>query len=235
MSFKPEFKNLRAHRDWNLFLLRDKNNGPSVERVFIQTVPYSGAGFEPPASTVLVPVRNEFVSLLSSFGTATFEEQTVLQFPLLSVNGAVTGDITGNVNIVAGPIIDPEFPPELTVDNRNVNGRFNTTPSGSKFVELSNGVEVQDEATLTPSVNKTAIGFYLSDIADFSNTLTITVNTSNGSLIYVIPNPNPVAPVTFAMFFAFCLVDRTVINVNLKWTNTNDIIGIDDIIIGDYP
>lgn len=235
MSFKPEFKNLRAHRNWNLFILRDNASAPIVEKTFIQTVQYSGAGFLPPANTTLVPVRNQFVALLSSYGTATFEEQTSVRVDLTAINAAITGGVTGNINIIGGPIIDPDFPPLVRIDDRTINGRFNTTPAGAKFAEISRGAVGQLDATFTPNIAKNAIGFYLSDVSDFTDDLTITVNTSSGSLSYLIPNPNPASYVTFAMFFAVCLVGRTVNNVYLSWTNRNDVIGVDDIILGDYP
>ncbi|HEY5800697.1 MAG TPA: PEP-CTERM sorting domain-containing protein, partial [Burkholderiaceae bacterium] len=159
--------------------------------------------------------RTSFLSALTGVGNQTFESYAVgtpaplaLSFP--GSAGAITATLTG-----AGDI-----------ENNTGAGRFNTSPGGSKWYEVSGSFNIAFSNPIS------AFGFYGTDVGDFNGQITLsllgggttnltvnnTVNGNDGSLL----------------FFGF--IDPTQSYTSIQFGNTNagtDIFGFDDMVIGD--
>jgi len=101
---------------------------------------------------------SDFQSHLTGTGTETFEEFANGQTGPYAINfpGAGTATLSGgDASIVQDP------------GSESV-GRFNTTPGGSKFLEIDQNFTISFSAPVA------AFGFFATDVGDFGGTLTLT-------------------------------------------------------------
>jgi hypothetical protein len=200
--------------------------GPEIVRLFVYN---PAAGAYPTSVADLIAEKNSFVALLSSYGTATLEELALSSYEL-SIPAAVTG-LAGMITITSYYDNTNDFPSAMAIDNSMANGRFNVTPGGAKFVE--SGADLAKRLVFTPSVARSAFAFFAMDIGDFPSAASIVVNTSTGVLTY--PVVDVVGDQTLAVFFGIALTDgRTISSVELRGTNEDDSMGVDDLITGSY-
>ena len=121
--------------------------------------------------------RNEWAAYLSVTGAMDFEDKTVgntLRGMTGSSNGTtITLDISGTFST--------EY---FTVSNNTSLGRYNTTPSGSKWGDIGffddNNDGIPWVISFSSPVN--AVGFYATDAGDFSTgvSFTVTMNRHGG-------------------------------------------------------
>lgn len=109
-------------------------------------------------------VRDEFLSYLSVTSPETYEDPPWENgFPLDSLPTTSNGN-TATVTATTMPVI--------AVNNA---GRFNTTPAGFQFAELSSVTD----PTWTFSANMAGFGFFMTDAGDFDAVWTVRVTDEN--------------------------------------------------------
>jgi hypothetical protein len=165
--------------------------------------------------------RASFLSNLSGgVGSEGFESFTVgsnapLNIAFPGSTGNITATITGQGEI-RDTINDPV-------------GRFNTTPGGSKWWDVSGTFQIDFDAPIA------AFGFYGTDIGDFNGQVTVALLGSDGVTTTNLVINNSINTINAAgLFWGF--IDTANTYTRITFGNTaagTDFFGFDDFVIGD--
>ena len=161
--------------------------------------------------------HNTFVSNLSGVGSEGFESYAsgtgtprTIAFP--GSSGSITATLNGNGN----------------VENLTSSGRFNTTPMGRQWWEVSGMFDIAFGQAIS------AFGFYGTDIGDFNGQITLALTDINGIVTNLVV-PNTVNGRNASLLF-YGFIDSGNSYTSIAFGNTNagtDFFGFDDMIIGD--
>jgi hypothetical protein len=174
-----------------------------------------------PANTVTgapVTARNNFLGSLVGVGTEQFEGPSVGTGAPLAVNfqGSSSG-ITANLTGSGG------------INNNTSAGRFNTSPGGSKWWEVSGAFQMDFSSPIA------AFGFYGTDIGDFNGNVTVALrNAATNAVTNLVINNTLNGRNGSLLFWGF--VDPTTTYNRITFGNTNagvDFFGFDSMTIGD--
>lgn len=186
-----------------------------------QAVPniFFGENLTPGAAVSGAPAtaRASFLSSLTGVGSEGFETQTLgATAPVgLTFAGSV-GTITATLN-GSGQVYGPSGA-----------GRFNTTPGGSQYWDVSGAFDIVFSAPVS------AFGFYGPDIGDFNGQITVALEDTLGGITNLIVNNTLNGPNGSLLFWGF--TDLTTAYNKITFGNTNsgtDFFGFDDMVIGD--
>lgn len=161
--------------------------------------------------------QNDFVSNLSGVGSEGFESYlggtaTPLAIGFPGSTGNITATLTGSGN----------------VENQMGAGRFNTTPLGRQWWEVSGTFGIAFDQAIS------AFGFYGTDIGDFNGQITLALTDINGIVTNLVV-PNTVNGNNASLLF-YGFIDAANSYTSIAFGNTNagtDFFGFDDMIIGD--
>lgn len=161
--------------------------------------------------------QNNFVSNLSGVGSEGFESYasgtgTPLAIAFPGSSGSITATLSGSGNI----------------QNFTGAGRFNTTPTGSQWWEVSGTFNIAFDQAIS------AFGFYGTDIGDFNGQITLALTDINGIVTNLVV-PNTVNGNNASLLF-YGFIDTGNSYSSIAFGNTNagtDFFGFDDMIIGD--
>lgn len=161
--------------------------------------------------------HNTFVSNLSGVGSEGFESYangtgTPLAIAFPGSTGSITATLTGSGG----------------VENNTGAGRFNTTPLGSQWWEVSGTFDIAFDQAIS------AFGFYGTDIGDFNGQITLALTDINGIVTNLVV-PNTVNGNNASLLF-YGFIDTGNSYTSIAFGNTNagtDFFGFDDMIIGD--
>lgn len=174
-----------------------------------------------PANTVSgapVTARNSFLGSLVGVGTEQFESAAVGTGAPLAVNfpgssSGITATLTGTGSI----------------NNNTGAGRFNTSPGGSKWWEVSGAFQMDFSSPIA------AFGFYGTDIGDFNGNVTVALrNAATNAVTNLVINNTLNGRNGSLLFWGF--VDPTATYNRITFGNTNagvDFFGFDSMTIGD--
>lgn len=220
-------QNAINRRNWNLIIVQGEDNADPLH-VFFAFDPVASAG--PGARGEPLAVRNEFVTYLSSYGTATFEGIANGLIPNVPVN--LVG-LSGETIRITGV---SQFGGSNGIRVRDVSiaGRYNTTPAGVKYCQVD--ADNFSELTFTPSVGTfNSFGIYITDAGDFLPAVyTIQINTNNGVLLpeFDLSEFFPTSSGCL-LFWGFTLpTGYLVSSVKILISSPEDQIGWDDVIFG---
>lgn len=161
--------------------------------------------------------RNTFVSNLSGVGSEGFESYASgTGTPLAIAFPGSTGSITATLSGSGG------------VANSTGAGRFNTTPLGRQWWEVSGTFDIAFDQAIS------AFGFYGTDIGDFNGQITLALTDINGIVTNLVV-PNTVNGNNASLLF-YGFIDTGNSYTSIAFGNTNagtDFFGFDDMIIGD--
>lgn len=167
-----------------------------------------------------VTARNSFLSNLVGVGTEEFESFADGTEAPIAVNfpgstGAITASLTGSGEIDDGGA-----------------GRFNTSPGGSKFWEVSGAFQLDFSSPIS------AFGFYGTDIGDFEGQLTIALRNAVTAAITNLVVDHIIDGESGSLLF-WGFVDPSGTYDRITFGNTNsvgigrDIFGFDTMTVGD--
>lgn len=161
--------------------------------------------------------QNSFVSNLSGVGSEGFESYvsgtgTPLAIAFPGSSGNITATLAGSGY----------------VENSTGAGRFNTTPLGRQWWEVSGTFNIAFDQAIS------AFGFYGTDIGDFNGQITLALTDINDIVTNLVV-PNTVNGNNASLLF-YGFIDTGNSYTNIAFGNTNagtDFFGFDDMIIGD--
>jgi hypothetical protein len=166
-----------------------------------------------------VTARTQFLSTLSGVSSQGFEGFATGTSSPLSLDFTGSGGNTLNATITGAGNIQ---------DLSGGVGRFNTTPGGSKWWEVSGAFTVGFASAIS------AFGFYGTDIGDFNGQVTLDLlDTTGGHTLLTVQNTMNGANSSL-LFWGF--VDSAKSYSQITFGNTNsgtDFFGFDDMVIGD--
>ncbi len=161
-----------------------------------------------PNSTAAAANFDAAVAALGIENTITFESSPLGTFTSLTPASGVT--LTGaNVNNNDQSVVD-------TTACTNALCGYNTTPGGSKFLQLFGGT-----ATFSFAEGTDAFGAYLTGVQNLSETITFSDGTNQS---VDIPNPGFQGGTTFV---GFTDADKSIASITINVNN--DIVGVDDV------
>lgn len=117
------------------------------------------------------------------------------------------------------------------VNNGSTSGRFNTTPSGSHFLEAC-GADPLSPAVLSFSSPIAFFGCYFTDLGDFSGQLTIELTKVDASTVTIDINHTLGAPDGSLYFWGFVDDLDTYTQIRIITDSDEDFFGIDDLCYG---
>jgi hypothetical protein len=230
MSFRPEFKNLRAHRGWNLFLLRNKTLPACFELIQIATQQFDPVlGMNTGGSAITA--RNLFLSYLSNYLSADMNHLTG-GFPSATTRisasqprsiwsglGTITTDSAFNFAYTANTANSASYP-----------GRFNTTlPSAGQWLDSDSSLN------FTLSSARNAFCCYITDLGDFLASLTFEFYLGV-TLIKSVAVPYQDFNTGEVMHFGYLngaiSFDKVRIAIEQPGSPSLDSVGYDDLVIG---
>ena len=192
---------------------------------------FFGENLAPAAAVSGSPVaaRDAFLAGLTLTETLTFETKTVQPY-YSGLTHAFTGNQAGLSLALSTTGTDGSY---LEVTTNLGNGRFNTTPAGSKFLEF------YDDVILNFSSNINALGFYGTDWGDFDGRVKVTLtDAADAETTYDVPHTVP-ADNASLIFWGFTHPGAAYKRVRLFCTYTTppgygegDYFGVDDLIVG---
>lgn len=176
-----------------------------------------------------VTARDEFLAGVTLAETLTFETKTVQPY-YSGLAHAFTGNQAGLVLTLSTTGTHDSY---LEVATGVGNGRFNTTPSGARFLEF------YDDVILDFSTNINALGFYGTDWGDFDGRVKVTLTDSaDVETTYDVPHTVPAANSSL-IFWGFTHPGAAYKRARLFCTydstpgyGEGDFFGVDDIIVG---
>jgi hypothetical protein len=198
------------------------------------------------ATGAALTARTAFAAATTGLQVCDFESMTVGAVgpaAAITFGGGVTGTITCNQyssdhTTVAASTTD-------IIDNSGASNRWNTTSGGSKWYEFT------DEVVIALSAPVTAIGFYVTDLGNHNATLRVTLRRANGSAVaYYLPKAAALAGASGLLRFWGVTGETQFTQVILQTVyyadltpgvydnpvfhvqGTPEIVGIDDILIG---
>lgn len=176
-----------------------------------------------PANTVAgapVTTRNAFLGSLVGVGTEQFEGSAEGAVGPLAVN--FPGSSSGIVATLTGS-------GEIRGASLGCCGRFNTSPGGSKWWDVSGSFQLDFSSPIA------AFGFYGTDIGDFNGRVTVALrNAATNAITNLVINNTLNGNNGSLLFWGF--VDPTATYNRITFGNTNagtDFFGFDSMTIGD--
>jgi hypothetical protein len=161
-----------------------------------------------PNSTAAAANFDAAVAALGIENTITFENSPLGNFTSLTLASGVT--LTGaNINNNDQSVVD-------TTACSNALCGYNTTPGGSKFLQLFGGT-----ATFSYAGGTDAFGAYLTGVQNLGETVTFSDGTSQS---VDIPNPGFQGGTAFV---GFTDADKSIASITINVNN--DIVGVDDV------
>jgi hypothetical protein len=116
-----------------------------------------------------------------------------------------------------------------SVANSVVDGRFNTTPGGSKWWETASDFQISFSTAIS------AFGFYATDVGDFGGMLVLDLLDTNGVLTSLMVSNFVGGASGGLMFFGFTdtATSYTALALRVAGASNVDFFGFDDMVIGD--
>lgn len=172
--------------------------------------------------------RDSFMAELSVSGSEGFEGYTIghsMVGQSITVNGVTA---TFSKGVIEG--VDPGD--WFEGDPINLAGRFNTTPPGfpDAYKWLAFGAALT-MTSITFSTPVAALGFFATDMGDFSGQVSMTLHKSGGGTVTKNLSHTVNGDSGSLMFVGFVDDTDTYTQVDILATTTAEYIGIDDIVI----
>lgn len=187
--------------------------------------PVTYFGFDPAPGGVVngapLQARTQFLGALASsvssegfegFAVGTSSGGTGLGLSFTGSNGPINASIFG----------------DGVISNSTVDGRFNTTPGGSKWWETAGEFSINFASPIA------AFGFFATDVGDFAGMLELELVSASGAISTLMVSNFAGGASGSLLFFGFADNQNTYTSINFLLTGAGlDFFGFDDMIIGD--
>lgn len=191
----------------------------------LQAAPVTFFGFDPAPGGVVngspLQARTQFLNAL----TPTVSSEGFEAFAVGTSSGG-TGlglSFAGSSGTIGATVFGDGF-----VSNSTLDGRFNTTPGGSKWWETAGEFSINFSSAIS------AFGFYATDVGDFAGQLALELVSASGAISTLMVGNFPGGASGSLLFFGFVDAEDSYTSVNFLLTGSGlDFFGFDDMVIGD--
>ena len=163
--------------------------------------------------------RSSFLGNLSGVKTETFESFA------LNSTAPIVLSFTGSNATTLGATLSGTG----AIANSNTAGRWNTSPGGSKWWDVSGSFNIAFNTAIS------AFGFYGTDIGDFNGQVTLALTDEAGGVTNLTVNNTVNGRDGSLLFWGFTDTGKKYTNIAFGNTGTagSDFFGFDDMVIGD--